>query len=143
MKPIYLLLVDKAWARLYRSVAAGGPLVLAYHQALFGAARADDAAAQNEIARGLCRLLRADRLTGKYDRLVMLASPAMIAALRRQYDGDWNAVDVGSIDELPARYTDEDLAMWLQRRLARTAQPDSDQCTTEQMSALTSAQRDQ
>lgn len=125
MNALYLLVVDKAWAKLYRTATASQPLALVYHQALFGGGRPDAAAAQDELARSLCRLLRADRLTGKYTRLVMLASPAMLAALRRQYDGDWNGVVTGSIEELPARYTDEDLGAWLQRHTVQSVQPDA------------------
>ncbi|HEY0963415.1 MAG TPA: hypothetical protein VGE69_13775 [Pseudomonadales bacterium] len=116
MDILYLLVVDKAWAKLYKTAHVAQPLALVYHQALFGGAQAD--AADDDLARSLCRLLRADRLTGKYGRLVMLASPRMLAALQRQYDGDWAVVITGRIGDLPMRYTDEDLGGWLQRHLA-------------------------
>lgn len=135
MNAFYLLVVDKAWAKLYRTAHASQPLALVYHQALFGGARADDPAAQDELARSLCRLLRADRLTGKYTRLVMLANPTMLGALHRQYDGDWNGVITGSIDQLPAHYTDTDLEAWLQQHLGHQLQPDEAR-TVEQMRAL-------
>lgn len=122
MKPVYLLIVDKAWAKLYKSAPLSKALALVYHQALFGGGRTDDAAANDELARSLCRLLRADRLNGKFERLVMIAAPPMLAALRKQYDGDWNAVTTGRIDELPVRYTDDDIAAWLRRCSAPAAQ---------------------
>lgn len=114
-----MLVVDKAWAKLYKTAQATQPLSLVYHQALFGSAHADASHADDDLARSLCRLLRADRLTGKYDRIVMLASPRMLAALQRQYDGDWKHVVTGNIGDLPARYTDEDLAAWLQQNEAK------------------------
>ena len=65
---------------------------------------------------------RADRLTGKYARIAMVANPAMLGALHRQYDGDWNGVITGSIEELPAHYTDADLEAWLQQHFGREVQ---------------------
>lgn len=112
-----MLVVDKAWAKLYKTAQATQPLSLVYHQALFGSAHADASHADDDLARSLCRLLRADRLTGKYDRIVMLASPRMLEALHRQYDGDWKHVVTGNIGDLPARYTDEDLGVWLQEHV--------------------------
>lgn len=111
MHAIYLLVVDKAWAKLYKAAGPQAPMTLVYHQALFGG-RADPGSADEELARSLCRLLRADRLGGKYERLVMLASDAMLAALQRQYDGEWNAVLPCRLDELPRRYSDADLEAW-------------------------------
>jgi len=116
MPSLYMLVVDKAWAKRYRTAQATQPLSLVYHQALFGSASADAATADEELARSLCRLLRADRLMGKYDRIVMLASPRMLAALQRQYDGGWKHVITGNIGDLPARYTDGDLSAWLQQQ---------------------------
>lgn len=115
MPVLYMLVVDKAWAKLYRTAQVTRPLSLVYHQALFGSASADAATADEELARSLCRLLRADRLTGKYGRIVMLASPRMLMALQRQYDGEWKHVVTGNIGDLPARYTDDDLGAWLQQ----------------------------
>lgn len=115
MENFYVLVVDKAWAKLYRTGAASEPLKLVYHQALFG----ERTGADDELARSLCRLLRADRLTGKYRRLAMLASSEMLDALRRQYDGEWRDVIVGRIEDLPVRYTDNDVGACVTRMLAR------------------------
>lgn len=108
MTSLYVLVVDKAWAKLYRATQPPSALTLVYHQALFGGRPADDGA-NDELARSLCRLLRADRQSGKFDRLVMLASRGMLEALQRQYDGEWADVTLGRIDNLPARYSDEDV----------------------------------
>jgi hypothetical protein len=110
-----VLVVDKTWAKLYRSAIPPAELTLVYHQALFGGRPPDD----EDLARGLCRLLRADRQTGKYTQLVMLASREMLAALRRQYDGDWENVLAGRIEDLPARYGSEDLEVYVRHVLAR------------------------
>jgi hypothetical protein len=118
MTNLYMLVVDKAWAKLYKASSAQAPLTLVYHQALFGG-RLAGGGADDELARSLCRLLRADRQTRKFDRLVMLASGDMLDALRRQYDGEWRNVTVGRIEDLPARYNDEDLGAYLARLLAR------------------------
>lgn len=123
MHALYLLVVDKAWAKLYKTAHAAQPLALIYHQALFGGAHAHAANADEELARSLCRLLRADRLTGKYTRIVMLASPRMLEALHRQYDGGWTHVVTGHIADLPAHYTEEDLGVWLQQHEAQTLRP--------------------
>ncbi|MGV3593399.1 MAG: host attachment protein [Gammaproteobacteria bacterium] len=134
MKALYLLVVDKAWAKLYKTAHAAQPLALVYHQALFGSAQTDTAEADEDLARSLCRLLRGDRLSGRYGQLVLLASPRMLAALHRQYDGDWANVVTGQIADLPARYTDEDLGGWLQRRLVHAEQqPDSEDGMVEQL----------
>jgi hypothetical protein len=106
MQTLYVLVVDKAWAKLYRTGTQALNLGLVYHQALFGAA---DASSGEELARSLCRLLRADRQARKFDRLVMLASTPMLAALRRQYDGNWTDVLTGGIEDLPPRYTTGDI----------------------------------
>lgn len=116
MENLYLLVVDKAWAKLYRATAPPAGLKLVYHQALFGGSAGG---ADEELARSLCRLLRADRQTGKYERLVMLASHDMLEALRRQYDGEWRDVIVGRIEDLPARYSDEDVGAHVRQLLAR------------------------
>lgn len=118
MTKLYVLVVDKAWAKLYKSSAPQAPLTLVYHQALFGGRPASDGA-DDELARNLCRLLRADRQTGKFERLVMLASADMLDALRRQYDGEWRNVTVGRIEDLPPRYSEEDLSTYLGHLLAR------------------------
>jgi hypothetical protein len=118
MGSLYVLLVDKAWAKLFKTGTPPSQLTLVYHQALFGAG-ANEATVDDELARGLCRLLRADRQTGKFDRIVMLASGNMLEALRRQYDGDWHHVTVGRIEALPARYTDDDVAEHVRYLLAQ------------------------
>jgi hypothetical protein len=120
MKNLYVLVVDKAWAKLYKAERAAAPLTLVYHQALFGGHQNSDNA-EEELARSLCRLLRADRLTGKYGRLVLIASDTMLAALRLQYDGEWRDVAMGRLADLPARYTDEDLCNQVSHVLARRA----------------------
>jgi hypothetical protein len=120
MQTLYVLVVDKAWARLYRTATPPQQLTLVYHQALFGDRGAGDGT-DDELARSLCRLLRADRHGGKYDMLIMLASADMRAALRRQYDGDWSDVVCGRIEDLPARYTDEQLAAYLRSLLVLNA----------------------
>ena len=98
MTTLYVLVVDKAWAKLYRAGMPSSPLKLVYHQALFGR-NADGV--DEELARSLCRLLRADRLAGKFEHLVMLASGTMLEALRRQYDGQWADVTAGRLEDLP------------------------------------------
>ncbi len=119
MQNLYVLVVDKAWAKLYRMAIPPGGLKLVYHQALFGGSAGG---ADEELARSLCRLLRADRQTGKYERLAMLASPDMLDALRRQYDGEWRDVIVGRIEDLPLRYADEDIGVRVRQLLARQAE---------------------
>jgi hypothetical protein len=119
MTNLYVLVVDKAWAKLYKSDASPAPLKLVYHQALFGRNAAGDDA-DEELARSLCRLLRADRQGGKFERLVMLASGNMLDALRRQYDGEWRDVTVGRIEDLPARYTDEDVGAYVRHLFTRS-----------------------
>lgn len=119
MQTFYVLVVDKAWAKLYKTDTPPLDLTLIYHQALFGAA---DANSGEELARSLCRLLRADRQTGKFHMLAMLASESMLAALRRQYDGDWNQVLPGRIEDLPPRYTTDDIELYL-RHLMRGLEP--------------------
>jgi hypothetical protein len=116
MQTFYVLVVDKAWAKLYRTDTPPLGLTLAYHQALFGAA---DKNANEELARSLCRLLRADRQAGKFDKLVMLASPDTLVALRRQYDGDWHAVLPGNIEDLPQRYTTDDIELSVRSLMRR------------------------
>lgn len=118
MATLYVLVVDKAWAKLYKATTEPGALTLIYHQALFGARTLDDKA-DEELARSLCRLLRADRQSAKFERLVMLASGNMLDALRRQYDGEWRDVVVGRIEDIPARYTDEDVATHVRHLLAQ------------------------
>ena len=118
MKVVYVLVVDKAWAKLYKTGLPPAQLKLVYHQALFGGNAAGDDA-DEELARGLCRHLRADRLGGKFERLVMLASGNMLDALRRQYDGNWRDVTVGRIEDLPARYADEDVGGYVRHLFAR------------------------
>jgi hypothetical protein len=117
MATLYVLVVDKAWAKLYKTSPDPTALALVYHQALFGA-RTLDQQADDELARSLCRLLRADRQSGKFQHVVMLASGNMLDALRRQYDGEWRDVTVGRIEDLPARYTDEDIVLHLHHLLA-------------------------
>lgn len=112
---LYVLVVDKAWAKLYRTGTAPEPLKLVYHHALFGA----PSGADDELARSLCRLLRADRQTGKYERLAMLASSDMLDALRRQYDGEWRDVIVGRIEDLPVGYGDADVGAAVRHLLSR------------------------
>jgi hypothetical protein len=121
MKPLYVLLVDKAWAKLYKADLPPTQLALVYHQALFGG-RVPAADADEDLARSLCRLLRADRQTGKFKHLVMLASTEMLAALRRQYDGDWDQVTAGRIENLPSRHTDEDLVAYVHHLLEQHIQ---------------------
>ncbi len=116
-KTLYVLVVDKAWAKLYKAAYPPEQLTLVYHQALFSG-RPASPAEDVEVARGLCRLLRADRQTGKFRQLVMLASDGMLAALRSQYDGEWQDVTVGRIEDLRGRHTDEDLVAHLRRLLA-------------------------
>ena len=119
MTDLYVLVVDKAWAKLYRTDAPPpAPLQLLYHQASFGGT-VPGSNTDEELARGLCRLLRADRLSHKFQNLVMLASDNMLEALRRQYDGDWGDVTVGRVEDLPARYTDEDIGEHVRKLLAR------------------------
>jgi hypothetical protein len=116
MQTLYVLVVDKSWAKLYRTDESSLHLTLTYHLALFGGRMADDSA-DEELARSLCRLLRADRLSGKFDRLVMLASPNMLAALRRQYDGDWDKVLPVRIEVLPPRYSGDDIELHVRHLL--------------------------
>lgn len=112
MTTLYVLVVDKAWAKLYRTGPPPSPLKLVYHQALFGRS-ADGNGVDDELARSLCRLLRTDRQAGKFQHLIMLASGNMLEALHRQYDGEWSAVTVGRLEDLPPRYTDEDIGVYL------------------------------
>lgn len=116
MKPLYVLVVDKAWAKLYKADLPPTQVQLVYHQALFGG-RAPAAEANDEQARGLCRLLRADRQAGKFQHLVMLASADMLAALHRQYDGEWSDVTTGRIENLPARHSNLDLVSYVHHLL--------------------------
>jgi hypothetical protein len=116
-KSLYVLVVEKAGAKLFKSATPQGPLSLVYHQVLFGDQLLARAGADDELVRGLCRLLRADRQLGKYGQLVMIGSDSVLAALRRQYDGDWDDVSLGYIAGLPARYTDEDLAAYVHQVL--------------------------
>jgi hypothetical protein len=113
---LYVLVVDKAWAKLYKAAYPPEQLSLVYHQALFGG-RLPGAAADAEVARSLCRLLRADRQLGKFQQLVMLASEGMLSALRREYDGEWHDVTVGRVEELAGRFTHDDIAAHLRRLL--------------------------
>jgi hypothetical protein len=121
MQTFYVLVVDKAWAKLYKTDTPPLDLTLVYHQACFGAADQDT---NEELARSLCRLLRADRQTGKFDKLVMLASSAMLVALRRHYDGEWNAVLPGNIEDLPQRYSTEDIELYLRSLMRRALRAD-------------------
>lgn len=116
MNTVYVLVVDKAWAKLYKTGFPLPAMTLLYHQALFGGRPAGESA-DEELARSLCRILRADRQSGKFGTLVMLASPAMLAALHRQYDCDWSDVVSAGIELLPARYTDEDVGAHVVRLL--------------------------
>jgi hypothetical protein len=120
MKSLYLLIVDKAWAKLYKTTSPADHLTLVYHQALF-VGRPGSENGDEELAKSLCRLLRADRQMGKFGKLVMLASSNMLAALCGQYDGDWDDVVVGLVDDLPARYIDEDLDRRLRHLLGQQA----------------------
>ena len=123
MESLYVLVVARAWARLYRSQLPPDHLTLVYHQARFGGdgSPADD----EELARSLCRLLRADRQTGKFTRLVMMASGPMLAELRRRYDGEWEEITLGRIEQLPARPTDEDVQAYAGHLLAKHRNEDA------------------
>ncbi|MEY4642896.1 MAG: hypothetical protein RLZZ227_2890 [Pseudomonadota bacterium] len=116
MKSTYVLIVDKAWAKLYKTGVSPTALALVYHQALFGG-RPVTSDADAELARSLCRILRADRQMGKYTQIIMIASAAMLTALCRQYDGDAREVITGRIEDLPAKYGDADVLERVNRLL--------------------------
>lgn len=128
MKSLYVLVVDKSWAKLYKADDPPVHLTLVYHQALFGG-RAAGENVDGELATSLCRILRADRQSGKFGQLAMLASVDMLAALRLQFAGDWDDVVVGRIEDLPSRYTGKELSAHLcellARRLPRLAEADA------------------
>ena len=124
MKDLYVLVIDKAWAKLFKSSRSSTQLPLIYHQALFGR-RVDSESVNEELARSLCRLLRADRQTGKFTRLVMMASGPMLAELRRRYDGEWEEITLGRIEQLPARPTDEDVQAYAGHLLAKHRNEDA------------------
>jgi hypothetical protein len=126
---LYVLVVDKAWAKLYKAGFPPLQLTLVYHHALFGGWSIAEQG-EDELASNLCRILRADRQSGKFRQLVMLASDDMLAALHRQYDGDWNEVTVGGLKDLPPHYTDADLGVCVarlirQRQEAQEGRPDT------------------
>ncbi len=119
-KLLYILVVDKTWAKLYSTTYPPAKPTLVFHHALFGWTSFGEGT-DDELAMSMCRMLRADRQSGKFQHLVMIASEGMLAALRRHYDGNWHDVTVGGVEDLPPHNSDRELALYVEHLMAQQA----------------------
>lgn len=124
MKTFYLLVADKAWAKLYRSDYPPEKLTLIYHQRNLTSqtpqaheSRSSEARQENyspgteeeDFAKSLCKMLKLDFQAGRFDGLVVLSSADFLALIQSHLDDRCRRLMLGGIVLAPGLLTEHDL----------------------------------
>ena len=117
MNTLYVLVADKAAAKLYKTGCPPAAMTLLYQQRNFGGG-GSDAGADAEFAKSLCKVLKADHQAGKYDKLAVITCGAMLAAIRKQLDSESGGFMLAKVVEFPTQLAEQDLIAQLRGMLA-------------------------
>ena len=134
MKKLYLLVADKSWAKLYKCDDAPARPSLIYHQRNWAGNSSDlyklpsPATIRNgplarpegeDLARGLCKIIKADFQAHKFHVLFVFGSEVFIELLERHLDSQCRSVVFGEVVPNPGLLTSSGLATSL-HHLVRT-----------------------
>jgi protein required for attachment to host cells len=124
MKTLYVLVADKAWAKLYKSSCPPEQLTLIYHQRnlpsqafekhdTHNSAEQDEnnalLAEEEDFARSLCKVLKVDCQAGKFDGLVVISSGEFLAMIYEHLGKECRERLVGGIVQVPGLLSEQNL----------------------------------
>lgn len=124
MNTLYLLVADPQRAKLYKTRWPPALLELIFHQTNFiggSAQRAGFGANDEDFARTLGRMLKADHQAGRFNQLVVVTTNEFLAVIRRHLDGECSNLVKSIVVQAPAQLLEPDLLRLLHNLLAQQA----------------------